>query len=101
MALRFQLHYAILMQDGAELSASADQRDLAAVEAADVTGPISRLRYTAWSALRRAGGTRLDWPEFNAVCVEVVGIDGGDEDEGEGEQDGLDPGRTGPGGDST
>jgi hypothetical protein len=95
----FSVKYSASMEGGEELTAVADQRDLAAVEAADMPGPVSRLRYVAWSALRRAG-SKLPWEEFNARCIAVVEVGEVGTDDGEDEQ-GLDPGRKVRGGGST
>lgn len=83
-----------VMDDGRELTAMADQRDLAAAEGAEIDSRLTRMtwvRFIAWSALSRSKQYGGSWEEFNTKdCVEAsdvaAEVPAGDEDR-------LDPGR--------
>lgn len=79
--MAMQLHSTkidVLLDDGREVLAEADQRDFAAWEAApenDGTGRGRTImaRYLAWSALRRAGEVKASFQRFNALeCVQAM-----------------------------
>jgi hypothetical protein len=79
------------MDDGTELLARADQRDMARWEVQPFSRedrPVLRLRYLAWSALKRQGlyGTTFD--TFNER--DCMNVDAPDEPEG---NESLDPGK--------
>lgn len=62
------------MADGRELTAVADQRDLAAMEAQFPEGQRShtQIRFLAWSALSRSLNLAMPWEKFNgSECVEA------------------------------
>ncbi len=74
----------IEFEDGTRARVTVDQRDHVAAEEADFfpssLNQVTRHRYLAWSAAKRAGETDLTWPKFNkqVVSADVV-TDGGDE----------------------
>ena len=71
------------------LLAVVDQRDYAGWEAAGLDGAITRLRWLAWSALKRSGHVTVPWSQFNKVdCVEVTDAEPEESEEAQG----LDPG---------
>jgi hypothetical protein len=80
------------LTDGQKLTAVCDQRDYAGWEAAEadgLSGAITRMRWLAWSALRRVALVKEDWLTFNrTLCVEVVAADSGEPEDGQR----LDPG---------
>lgn len=94
-----RVQWRIALASGQEITAAADQRDYAALEAQELPGAITGLRFLAWSAAHRAGAYAGTFETFNTVdCVEVEDVTdyGPDPDgEGEGEQR-LDPGRPAP-----
>lgn len=70
----FQQKIAVVMADGRELTAPADQRDLAACEAAYPNGPgmFTQIRFLAWSALSRTLAISMPWDKFNkSECVDA------------------------------
>jgi len=84
------------MDDGRTLKVVIDQRDYAAVEAAEInsaTSPNLWSRFLAYNAAHRTkqyGGT---WEQFNSNdCVEAVSHSSEESDDAEG----LDPGRAAP-----
>lgn len=101
----FQLEITCTMDDGTELIAYVDQRDRAAYEISPLYGAdpepseITRSRYFAWSALKRAGAISMDWPKFNleqcagTVVTDWPGKDAPEQESEEGEQE-PDPSRS-------
>ncbi len=68
-------HLEVTMDDTAVWDVVADQRDLVRYEAQDFYDPDKRhtmLRFIAYSASVRQGKTRLSWPKFNELCVQVA-----------------------------
>lgn len=93
----FQQKIAVLMADGREFTAVADQRDLAAAEAQFPEGVRmhTHARYLAWSALSRALAISMPWDKFNkSECVEAA-------DPKPDEVEVLDPTRPDPSGESS
>ena len=103
----FELH--VDMEDGGSWDVVADQRDIAKWEVQPFGWPIGRLigpdgegdpsavsltflRWLAWSASSRQQYTKLGWPEFNDVCVDVAEL----EDQAPDAVDALDPGQPAP-----
>jgi hypothetical protein len=83
------------LADGTEIEATVDQRDWAALEAAQgngtVVGSITSVRFLTWSALRRAKEYTGAWEKFNGTdCVHVEDLTPDDEDTGD--EESLDPG---------
>lgn len=93
---RIAIPFLVVMDDGRELKLSADQRDIALLEAAGLDGTtFLRVRHLAWTAMRRQHGYKGSWDQFNETdCVEV--LDDGDGEAGE-ELDPGTPGQNGPG----
>jgi hypothetical protein len=92
---RSGLKFLAEMDDGTSHEVTVDQRDFAKWEAqpfADEALIHTRLRFLTFSAMKRAGLTSAQWPEFNERLLVDTGIQE-DEEEAEDEQ-GLDPGRT-------
>ncbi len=92
----------VTMDDGTEYVVFADQRDLAAWEASDVTGgQHTMIRHWAWSAMRRNGQYAGNFQKFTEKdCVQAASFSDefGKADPGQaetereaGEGDGLDP----------
>lgn len=83
----------VTMDDGTEYTVFADQRDLAAWEATDVTGGShTAVRYWAWSCMKRNGQYAGTFQKFNEKdCMQVASV--GDEEQAaeQGEGDSLDP----------
>lgn len=76
----------------------ADQRDIAAAEAADAYADMTRARFLGWSAAKRAGLYTGTWEKFNThEAVEVVSGEITDRDAAAAAEagDGLDPGQAG------
>ena len=90
-----KIKIAVELDAGETFVVAADQRDLAALEAADIPeGMFTRIRYLAWRAAKRAGRYAGTWEAWNTTdCVHAGDVPDGDE--GEGEQR-LDPGRKAP-----
>ena len=81
-----------------QLRVLVDQRDLAAAEAEDLGPdcgrPLTRTRYLAWRAAKRAGVVSTPWPKFNEVeCVQAEVAPDYQPDRPEDRVDDLDPGR--------
>lgn len=80
------------------LMVTADQRDMAALEAFDEISDEQytlRQRYLAWHAAKRTNVVSVAWKEFNErLCIQAStpGLEEENKEEGEDEQ-GLDPGR--------
>lgn len=93
---RTRVELEVELDDGSKHLVVVDQRDFAKWEVqpeADADGDrtITRMRYLAWSAMTRQQLTDSKWPEFNErLCVDV----GVPDQDGEGEQEGLDPGQS-------
>jgi hypothetical protein len=87
-AIKFD--FLVEMEGGEAYEVVADQRDLSRFEMEDFYTPRKHTiaRYLAWAASKRQGLTKLGWPEFNALCVEV-----GDQKP---EAEPLDPGQPEP-----
>jgi len=85
------------MDDGRELKAVIDQRDYAAVEAAEIDPATHRntwVRFLAWSALARTKQYGGPFEVFNTTdCVEATHRE---PEVPAGDEDGLDPGRKAP-----
>lgn len=84
------------MDDGRTLKVTCDQRDFAAVEAADISREQRHtwVRYIAFSVLVRTKQYGGSWEQFNTVdCVEASDV----VEESTDAEDGLDPGRKDPG----
>lgn len=96
---KLDLDFDVYMDDGTELRVHPDQRDFAAWEVQTFWGDERvqlRMRFTAWSALRRRGDYKQPFERFNNVdCIEVSVHRGEDDEDSEGEQ-GLDPGQQTP-----
>lgn len=93
----FQQKIAVVMTDGRELNAVADQRDLAAAEAQFPEGVRmhTHIRFLAWSALSRELVVSGPWDKFNRVdCIEAA-------DPKPDEVEILDPTRPAPPGESS
>jgi hypothetical protein len=85
------------LDDGRTLNCTVDQRDWARLEAADIPDRArqTRVRFLAWSALKRGKQYTGPWDEFNDTdCVEASDIPPAEEPTGDDE--GLDPGQTVP-----
>lgn len=83
----------VVMDGGQEHKVTADQRDLARLEATDLNDAnFLRIRHLGWTAATRAKVYTGTWDEFAEDCIEVVGADDDADAEDGG---GLDPGRTG------
>lgn len=97
MTTEMQATYQVQMEDGAEWTVTADQRDAAAFELEPFGTPsllfVQRLhtysRYRAWHASVRAGKTALTWEQFSVQCVDVDGVDDKEEP-----ADAADPGNS-------
>lgn len=82
------------LEDGTDFEVSADQRDVAKWETQPFGTPLNQVasrlftyqRFIAWSAAKRQGLTKLDWPKFDEQCVCVDAI------AGEAEADAENPG---------
>jgi hypothetical protein len=76
-----------------------DQRDFAAAEGAGL-GPdcgkwVTRTRYLAWSAGRRAGHWSMPWKQFNdQLCLNAETAPDYEPEEADQADEGLDPGRS-------
>ncbi|RKN38451.1 hypothetical protein [Micromonospora endolithica] len=89
------------MEDGTTYDVVADQRDIAKWEVQDFGTAFADIgsrqhmayRWLAWSALTRRGLVDLEWPEFDALCVEATDRP---EEEADVPADAEDPGRTAP-----
>ncbi len=84
-----------LMADGRTLTVEGDQRDLAQFEASGLPEKVFiRVRYIAWSALKRSKQYSGGWEQFNAEdCIEASDVpDGDEEEEAEDGAERLDPG---------
>jgi hypothetical protein len=100
----------VIMDDGAEHTVTADDRDWSAKELHDFPAqyidngqggaarrglaPITETRFLAWSAATRAGLVKMPWSQFNTtdcVSVEQVGED----------RESSDPGRKVPSGETS
>ncbi|HET8716666.1 MAG TPA: hypothetical protein VFM50_02860 [Nocardioidaceae bacterium] len=90
MALKINIE--VELDGGRTLTAVADQRDFAAVEAQEI-GPAQRntwVRFIAWSALTRSRQYTGTWETFNTVdCVQASDVG---PEEPAGDENGLDPG---------
>lgn len=70
----FQQKITAVMVDGRELTATADQRDLAAAEAEYPAGigVFTQVRFLAWSALSRSLQLAMPWDRFNkSECLDA------------------------------
>jgi hypothetical protein len=93
----FQQKINVVLADGRELTAVADQRDLAAAEAQFPEGVRmhTHVRFLAWSALSRALQIAMPWEKFNkSECVEAA-------DPKPDEVEALDPTQPGQSGESS
>ena len=89
---KLQVAMAVEMADGRMLSLTVDQRDYAALEAADIgpDQPHTYGRHLAYTAACRAGLYSKSWEDFNTRdCVET--IHASKLADAEGDEDGLDP----------
>lgn len=81
-------------QDSPQTDVLVDGRDWSAMELKEFppTASVTATRFMVWYALQRQGLTRRSWEQFNTIdCIRIDALD--DEQDGEGEQDGLDPGQ--------
>lgn len=64
------------LEDGTTWDVTADQRDVAKFELQDFYAPDrirTMVRFIAWNASQRQDLTKLGWPKFDQVCVDVSG----------------------------
>jgi hypothetical protein len=73
--IRFRVELELEPGGSSTVSVVVDQRDFAAVEAAEITSETKHtwMRYMAWNAMKRAGTYAGTWEAFNGrECVEVA-----------------------------